>query len=152
MPIDVDTAKALQFDPLTVDVERGRLRFFAKSIGETDPVYVDVDAARAADHRDLPVPPTFFFSLSLEAPGPFRYLDQLGIDLRHVLHGEQSFAYQRLAYAGDRLSLQDRIVDVFAKRGGTLEFLIKQADVTRDDELVAELRTTLVVRNPEGAQ
>src|SRR5213076_1850421 len=44
----------------TVDVEKGRLRFFAKAIGESDPVYTDESAARDAGHPTLPVPPTFF--------------------------------------------------------------------------------------------
>ena len=34
--------------PFTTPVERGRLKFFAKAIGETDPVYVDEAAAQAA--------------------------------------------------------------------------------------------------------
>ncbi|MFG2045551.1 MaoC family dehydratase N-terminal domain-containing protein [Dactylosporangium sp. NPDC048998] len=150
MPIDVEKAKALPFDPLIVDVERGRLRFFGCATGQTDPVYLDVDAARAAGHPDLPVPPTFFFSLGLEAPDPFGYLDRLGVDLRFVLHGEQSFTYHRLAYAGDRLTLTERIVDVYAKRGGALEFLVRETDVTRAGEPVAQGRSVLVVRHPEG--
>jgi hypothetical protein len=89
MVIDAEKARALVFPSFAVEVERGRLRFFAKSIGETDPVYTDVDAARRAGHRDLPVPPTFFFSLALEAPDPFGYLGALGVDLRSILHGEQ---------------------------------------------------------------
>ena len=40
-------------------IERSRLQFFAKAIGETDPVYTDVAAARAAGYADLPAPPTF---------------------------------------------------------------------------------------------
>ncbi|WP_432837455.1 MaoC family dehydratase N-terminal domain-containing protein [Dactylosporangium sp. CA-092794] len=150
MPIDVEKAKALPFDPLTVDLERGRLRFFARATGQSDPVYLDVDAARAAGHPDLPVPPTFFFSLELEAPDPFGYLDRLGVDLRFVLHGEQSFTYHRLAYAGDQLTLTQRIVDVYAKRGGALEFLVRETDVTRAGEPVAQGRSVLVVRHPEG--
>ena len=31
-------------------VEKGRLRFFAKATGQTDPVYTDEAAARAAGH------------------------------------------------------------------------------------------------------
>ncbi len=149
MAIDKATALALEFEPLTVDVERGRLRFFSRTIGETDPVYLDADAARAAGHRDVLVPPTFLFSLGLEAADPFGYLDALGIDLGRVLHGEQSFDHHALAYAGDSLTLQDRIVDVYAKRGGALEFVAKQTRVTRGDELVADLRSVIVVRNPE---
>ncbi|MQA62570.1 MAG: MaoC family dehydratase [Actinophytocola sp.] len=149
MAIDVDKAKALRLAPVTVTVERGRLRFFAKAIGESDAVYSDVTAAQRAGHPDLPVPPTFFFSLELERPDPFGYLDKLGIDLRRVLHGEQSFTYHSLAYAGDTLIVRPRIVDAFSKKGGAMEFLIKQTDITRDGELVAEATSTIIVRNPE---
>ena len=38
-------------------VEKGRLRFFAKATGQTDPVYSDEAAARAAGHPGSPVPP-----------------------------------------------------------------------------------------------
>ncbi|MGR3780209.1 MAG: FAS1-like dehydratase domain-containing protein, partial [Albimonas sp.] len=51
--------------PLTVDVERGQLLFFAKATGQTDPIYIDEAAARAAGYRALPAPPTFLFSLDL---------------------------------------------------------------------------------------
>lgn len=149
MAIDVDKAKALELAPITVQVERGRLAFFAKAIGQTDPVYTDLDAAKADVHPDLPVPPTYFFSLELESPDPFGYIVDLGIDLRRVLHGEQSFTYHSLAYAGETLTLQPRIVDVFAKKGGAMEFLIKQTDISRDGKLIAEATSTLIVRNPE---
>ena len=39
-----------EFPPSELALERGRLRFFALAIGETDPVYTDVDAARAAGY------------------------------------------------------------------------------------------------------
>jgi acyl dehydratase len=147
--IDADTAKAIQLAPLEVEVERGRLRFYAKVTGQTDPVYLDVDAARAAGHPDLPVPLTFFFSLGLEAADPFGLLDRLGIDLRLVLHGEQSFTYHRLAYAGDRLSLIERIVDVYTKRSGALEFVVKQTDITREGQPIAQARSVIVIRHRE---
>lgn len=139
--------------PLTVEVERGRLRAFAHAIGETNPVYLDVGAARAAGHPDLPVPPTFLFGLGLGGgPDDFGWLAELGVDLRHVLHGEQSFAYAQVAHAGDTLVLRPRIVDVFSKRGGALQFLVRETTVRRPDETpVADLRMTLVVRSPAAA-
>ncbi|MFF0496490.1 MaoC family dehydratase N-terminal domain-containing protein [Nocardia aobensis] len=152
MPIDTEAALALPFDPITVDVERGRLRLFAKAIGETSPIYTVVDAARQAGHPDLPVPPTFFYSLELETPDPFGYLAALGVDLRRVLHGEQSFAYHRPAHAGDTLTLRPRIVDVYSKKGGALDFLVKHTSISRGAEPVAEATSVLVVRNPEVAK
>ncbi|MCT2582070.1 MaoC family dehydratase N-terminal domain-containing protein [Actinophytocola gossypii] len=147
----IDTAAiGRRLPEVTVDIERGRLRLFAKAIGETDPVYVDLDAARAAGHPDLPVPPTFFCALGHEQPDPFGWLDELGVDLRQVLHGEQSFTYHLVAYAGDRLTARPRITDIYARKGGALEFVVRETAVTRaGGEPVAELTDVVVVRNRE---
>ena len=42
MAIDVERALALELPTRVVEVERGRLRFFAEAIGETDPIYRDL--------------------------------------------------------------------------------------------------------------
>lgn len=149
MPIDAEKAKALEFPPFTVDVERGRLKFFAQSIGETNPVYSDVNAARAAGHKDVLVPPTFFFSLTMEAPSPFGYLNELGIDLNRILHGEQRFSYLEPAYAGDSLTVSERIVGVESKRDGAMELMTKEAEFKNGDTVVARTQSVVVVRNPE---
>jgi acyl dehydratase len=145
--IDVGAALAYRFEPLVVRVERGRLAFFAKATGQRDPIYSDLAAAEAAGHRDLPVPPSFFFSLELDRPEPFDWLSALGIDLRRVLHGEQSFTHHAMAHAGDVLTLHSRIVDVAVKKGGALELLAKKTTVTRGGRPIADALSVLVVRN-----
>ncbi|MFM0394933.1 FAS1-like dehydratase domain-containing protein [Paraburkholderia phytofirmans] len=50
----------------SVEVEKGRLLFFAKAIGETYSVYTYMAAARATGRPSLPVPPTFSMYLSSE--------------------------------------------------------------------------------------
>lgn len=130
-------------------IERGRLRFFAESIGEQNTVYSDLDAARDAGYRDLPVPPTFLFGLKLTGENPLGWISDLGADLRLVLHGTQRFDYRRMVFAGDDLALRPRITDIFEKRGGALEFVIVTTSVTRGDEEVAELTETIVIRHPE---
>ncbi len=148
--IDRDAALRHPIAPMPFDVERGRLRFFARTIGLTDPIYVDVEAARRAGHRDLPVPPTFLSnSLELELPDPLGWLAALGGDLSRTTHAEQSFRYHALAYAGDSLLLNRRIVDVYTKKCGALEFVVKQTDVMRGDELLAEIRFVIALRHPE---
>lgn len=153
MTLDLSAALSTRFTPVTVDIDRSRLRQFAQAIGEIDPIYWDVDAARRAGHPDLPVPPTYFFSLEFETREPFGYLTELGVDMGQVLHGEQAFTYHRLAYAGDTLRLQPEIIDAYSKRSGTLYFLVKRTEVTRaDGGAVAEARAVTVVRaNPHQA-
>jgi acyl dehydratase len=148
MTVDASRALAYRFEPLVVTAGRGRLAFFATATGQTDPVYTDLDAAKAVGHPDLPIPPSFYFSLELERPGPFEWLTALGIDLGRILHGEQSFTYHAMAHAGDSLTLRSRIVDVAAKKQGALELLTKQTSVTRDEQPIADVTTVIAVLNP----
>ena len=129
-------------------LERTRLQFFAKAIGETDPVYTDRDAARAAGYADLPAPPTFLFAAELDSGLTFRLLDQLQIPLAKLLHGEQGFVYHRAACVGDTVTVCSTITDIYDKKGGALEFVVKTSRATNQhEELVAELRTVLVCRH-----
>jgi acyl dehydratase len=152
--VAVDSAfVGTQLPATTLTVDAGRLRFFAKAIGETNPLYTDVEAAKAAGYADLPVPPTFLFSIELENPDQFRWVVDQGIDPRFVLHGEQSFTYHSIAHAGDTLTATPRIIDVYSKKGGALEFIVKSTAVTRaDGSAVADLETVIVVRNPGAAK
>jgi acyl dehydratase len=137
-----------ELPPFTVDVEKGRLKFFAKAIAQTDPVYTDEDAAKAAGHPGLPVPPSFLFCLEMDAPNPGALRDLLDIDIAKVLHGEQRFRYHGGIHAGDRLTFQQRIADIYDKKGGALEFVVRETRVTNQrGEHVADLVGTTVVRN-----
>lgn len=129
-------------------IERTRLRFFAKAIGETDPVYTDEAAARAAGYADLPAPPTFVFASELDSGAIDQVLLDLQIPLAKLLHGEQSFTYHADVCAGDTVSVRSRIEDIYDKKGGALEFVVKTSRATNQhDKLVAEMRTVFVCRN-----
>lgn len=146
----VDTAHVgTALRPVTAVLERGRVRAFSRSTGQTDPVYLDIEAARARGHRDLPVPPTMLFAIELEQDDPFAWLSAMGVDLRFVLHGEQRFDYHRVAHAGEELTATSRVTDVYSKRGGALDFVVKATTVTAAGGPVAELTTVIVVRNPD---
>ena len=137
-----------RLEPFTVSVEANHLRFFAQAIGETNPVYRDVDTAREAGHPDLPVPPTFLFCLEMESPDPAAMRTRLGIDIARVLHGEQRFTYHRMAHAGDTLRFEQRIADIYDKKGGALEFVVRETAVSNQrGEPVADLTCMAVVRN-----
>lgn len=132
----------------TVPVEASRLRFFAKATDQTDPIYTDEQAARGAGHAALPVPPSFLFCLEMESPEPAAIRNLLGMDYRSLLHGEQRFTYHRMAYAGDVLQFEQRIADIYDKKGGALEFVVRDTKVTNQrGEHVADLRCVTVIKN-----
>jgi len=137
-----------EFPAFTADVEKGRLKFFAKAIGETNPIYTDEAVARDAGYRSLPAPPTFTTVLDMEGPEFLPFLDLLNMDIARILHGSQEFEYIAPIYAGDCITATARIVDMFEKKGGALEFVVMQQSYTNQDgELVAKSTNTLVHRN-----
>ena len=129
---------------LRMTVDAGRLRFFAKAIGETAEVYTGDDPV---------VPPTFLYSIEFEQRDPFAWLTQIGVDLRHLLHAEQSFTYHSMARAGDTLIGKSRIADVYSRKGGALQFIVKETAVTRvDGTPMADVRIVAVVHDIVGAE
>lgn len=133
--------------PMRTQVDAGQLRFFAKVVGETNPVYFDEAVAKAAGHRGLPAPLTFGHSLRLARPDPFAYLEDLGIDLSQALHGEQHFEYFEAIYAGDTITLQDSIVDIYERKGGLLEFVVWETTATNQfGRRVLTMRHVAVIR------
>ena len=147
MPLDTQYI-GHRFEPFSADVEKGRLKFFAKAIGQTDPVYTDEAEAKRAGHPALPVPPTFLFCLEMESPNPGALRDLLDFPVPKVLHGEQRFTYHAMAFAGDTLTFEQRIADIYAKKGGLLEFIVRETRVTNQHGThVADLHGITVVRH-----
>ncbi|MEH6408882.1 MAG: MaoC family dehydratase N-terminal domain-containing protein [Hyphomonas sp.] len=136
------------FDPLVVEIEKGQLKFFAKATGADDPIYTDECAAKAAGYRALPAPPTFGFTLGLAKADPFDLYTKIGVDMTKALHGEQQFEYLEPICAGDTITLQDKVANIFEKKGGALEFVtIRTSAKNQNNTLVAKMVRTIVVRN-----
>lgn len=137
-----------EFTPFTAEVEKGRLKFFAKAIGETNPIYTDETAAREAGYRALPAPPTFSMVLDQDSPEFLPVLNLLDIDIAKVLHGTQEFEYAEPICAGDTIKVEGKIIDIFDKKGGALEFVVMESSYTNQHgELTTRATSTLVVRN-----
>jgi acyl dehydratase len=136
--------------PTAIEVDKSQLRLFAEATGETDPVYFDEAAARAAGHPTLPAPPPFVFCLKLNANQPFSYAREMGINVAHLLHGEHSFEHFAMIYAGDMMTVTTEIVGVEQKKGGALELVTTLTDaVNQDGVLCARQRGVFVVRHPQ---
>ena len=134
-----------EYPPIRYEVGREKLREFAESVGETDPIYHDEEAARAAGHPDIPAVPTFPIVLSLRV-GQKVYDDpELGLDYSRVVHSEQEFSYHRPIFAGDRLLAAGRVASVEVK--GRHELLAIETQVTTEaGEPVCSAMVTLISR------
>lgn len=124
-----------EFPTYEFDIGRGDIRRFARAIGETDPIYFEVDAARAAGHPDLPAPPYFPYALRNQAahlvardgiaPDGSARADVPPLPTTRAMAGETEIELGPQIYAGDSITLEKRIVDLFEKEGrsGALVFV-----------------------------
>ena len=136
-----------RFEPFSVEIEKGAIRAFAKAIGETDPIYFDEAAAKAAGYASLLAPPTFIASLQAQSPDYFPVAGLLGFDETAALHGSQAYDYVLPICAGETVTLQDRIADIYEKKNGALNFVVTETEVRNaSGDVMALARETLVVR------
>ncbi len=135
-----------QSEQRNIVVEHGQLKLFAKAILETNPIYFDQAAAKAAGHRDILAPPTFSSCLKTLAPSTELSYDSLGIDYKRLLHAEEKIESFHPIYAGDQLILVGKVIDIYEKKGGALQFIAIQTQILRSDTLVQQLTSTLVMR------
>ncbi len=133
--------------PSEAVVDAWRVRLFCQSIGESDPVYTDAEAARRAGHPACPVPPTFLKALEGEHYSSARLLQQMAVPVRQVMHAEQAFTYLAPVHVGDRVNICRRVADIYDKKDGAMTFIVVDTTYAVAGRAVATSRQTILVRN-----
>jgi hypothetical protein len=150
MPIEINrSVLGKEYPPYPVTVERGRLKDFARAIGDLNPFYLDDRAGAASEWGDVIAPPTFPITFRDERADSAALLSDLGVDISRVLHGEQEFELFRQLTPGETYLCRTKVVDIYDKSGrsGPMSFVVREIAVTdRVGEIVATMRQTTVVR------
>ena len=79
------------YPPLTYAVGREKIREYAFAVGETNPLHLEVQAARALGYRDVVAPPMFAAVYSSPAIGPTLFDPEVEINFALMVHGGQEF-------------------------------------------------------------
>ena len=124
---------------------REQIRQFATAIGDDNPQYHDIAAARAAGHGDLVAPPTFVIAVIARAQEALFFDPELGLDFSRVVHGDERFVHARPVVAGDELVCVNTVEEITTRAGH--DFLTTRTDVsTTAGEHVVAVWSKLVVR------
>ena len=149
MPIQVNKdIIGKEYPPYPVTVERGRIKDFARAIGDLSPFYLDDAVGRASPWGDVIAPPTFATSFRDEQLAG-TMLKDLGIDISRVLHGEQELEIHRQMVPGETYLCRSTVLDIYEKAGrsGPMAFVVRQTAVTdRSNEIVVTMRHITVIR------
>ncbi|MCM3690593.1 MaoC family dehydratase N-terminal domain-containing protein [Neobacillus niacini] len=105
------------------DVERGAVKKFAEAIGDLHPIYFDVEVGRNSRFKNNIAPPTF--------PRTFDYgvIDRLNLPTKGLIHGEQTFHYERPLVVGEEILCYSEVKKYFEKKGnfGEMGFLVLES-------------------------
>jgi len=111
MPVDTKAA-GKTYEPKTYAVGREKVREYASAVGETNPIHLDPEAARAAGYADVVAPPMFAVVYSGRAITPALFDPEVGIDFPNMLHAGQEFAWGALVVAGDEITTTTTVKDI----------------------------------------
>ncbi|MGI9099876.1 MAG: MaoC family dehydratase N-terminal domain-containing protein [Solirubrobacteraceae bacterium] len=133
------------YPPTTYAVGREKVREYALAVGEANPLYLDVEAARAAGHDDVVAPPMFAVVYSFPAVVPALFDPEVGIDFGRMVHGSQEFTWGPLVVAGDEIATTTTVSDI-SERGGNGYFVFESTSTNQRGETVCVGRWTNIVR------
>ena len=137
-----------EYPPFVVTVERGKIKEFARAIGDLNPFYLDDRVGQASEWGDIIAPPTFATTFRDEGATEAFFRD-LGIDIARVLHSEQAFELARPIQPGHTYLCRSRILDIYEKTGksGPMAFVVRETSIVdRTNEIVGTMRHITVVR------
>jgi acyl dehydratase len=150
MPIQINRGLiGKEYPPYAITVERGKIKEFAKAIGDDNPLYLDDRVGAASPWGDVIAPPTFAITLRDETADTTAFLKELGTDISRLLHGEQEFEIFRPLQPGQTYLCRPRVVDIYEKTGrsGPMAFVVRETTITDGtNEIVATMRGVTIVR------
>jgi acyl dehydratase len=144
MPVST-AAVGKRYPPAVYAVGREKVREYALAVGETNPLYLDPEAARAAGYRDVVAPPMFAVVYSAGALGPALFDPEVGIDFARMVHGGQEFRWGPLVVAGDEITTALSVKDI-SERAGNGCFVFESKSTNQDGATVCVGTWTNIVR------
>jgi acyl dehydratase len=133
------------YPPTVYAVGREKIKEYAHAVGETNPLHLDVEAARAAGHKDVVAPPMFAVVYSAPSVTPALFDPEVGINFAMMVHGGQEFVWGPLVVAGDEITTTVSVKSI-EERAGNGYFVFESQSVNQDGETVCTGTWTNIVR------
>ena len=141
---EMRSAIGKESDPYPVEFTTTGIRAFARGVGYKDPVYYNVDAAKAAGYASLPAPPSYMgIPVFDPAVVDFTYGQPIKTNAPRVHHGLPNLldggtevTYVRVPVAGETLFFTSRVagLEVKESKGLGKMLLISNVQTFRDDD------------------
>ncbi len=145
--MSTSTAIGRTYPAVSYAVGREKVREYARAVGESNPLYLDLETARAAGYSDLVAPPMFAVVYSAPAITPAMLDPELGVDLGRVVHGAQELVWGPLVIAGDEVASTATVKEI-SERAGMRFYVFEAVSQNQRGERVCTGIWTIIVRGP----
>lgn len=129
----------------TYTVGREKIKEYALAVGETNPLHLDVEAARAAGYADVVAPPMFAVVYSAPSMGPAVFDPDVGMNFALMVHGGQEFKWGPVVVAGDEITTTVTVKDI-SESDGKGYYVFESTSVNQAGETVCVGTWTNIVR------
>ena len=126
-------------------VGREKIKEYARAVGETNPIHLDVEAARQAGYDDVVAPPMFAVVFSGQAVGPALFDPEVGMNFAQMVHGGQEFVWAAPVVAGDEITTTVSVKDI-SERDGRGYYVYESRSANQRGEEVTRGTWTHIVR------
>ncbi len=134
VPVPAPTDKiGKTYTPVVYSVGREKVREYAAAVGESNPLYYDVGAARSAGYDDVVAPPMFVVVYCSSAFMTALFDPELEIDFARLVHGSQEFRWEQPVVAGDEITTTLSVKSI-AERAGLRFDTFETVSVNQRDE------------------
>ncbi len=140
----------VSFPPFTFEVERCKISELALAIGDANPVYHSRADAQAEGLKDVPLFPTAPTIFSFWGnTHQWEYLEQIGLNVKRILHSEEEYEYMATIYPSDVLTGTTTVIDGKTRKmkDGSMDIVTIETRYTnQDNQPVLAARSMLIVR------
>jgi acyl dehydratase len=144
VPVNIQ-AVGKTYEPTLYAVGREKIKEYARAVGETNPLHLDAQAARAAGYADVVAPPMFAVVYCAQSMGPPLFDPEIELNFALMVHGGQEFEWGPVVVAGDEITTVGSVKDI-SERDGRGYYVFESLSTNQRGEQVCRGTWTNIVR------
>ena len=134
-----------EYPPFVYEIGKEKIKEYARSIGDTNPLYLDDATAQAGPYGGIVAPPTFAVVYANGPVGAVLFDKELALNLMMLVHGEQEFEFGELVRPGDVITTVGAIENILNKSGKDF-VTFNSTSTNQNGAMVCRARWTFVIR------
>lgn len=132
------------YGPTKYEIGLEKIKEFANAIGDSNPLYLDEQAAAQGPYGQIVAPPMFAVVYAKEAVAQLLFDKEVDLNMMMLVHGEQEFEFHRPVLPREVILTEGEIVHIENKE--KLDVISFQTRSKVGQELVTTGLYTFVVR------